>query len=1380
MKCTNWRAISFLLSLFVFAVAGRAQNVITTVAGSTWVFRGDAGPATSAPLGHMQGVAVDAAGNVYASDIGNSLVVKVSPSGILTVVAGNGVGGFSGDGGPATNASLTPAGVAVDAAGNLYVADTDNNRIRKVSPSGMISTVAGNGTSGFSGDGGPAISASLNDPQGVAVDAAGNLYIADYGNNRIRKVNLSGIISTVAGSSARGYSGDGGPATSASLRDPCGVAVDAAGSVYIADAANHRVRRVTSSGIISTVAGNGTWAFSGDGGPATSASLWAPCGVAVDAAGNLYIADKYNDRIRKVSPSGIINTVAGNGAYKFAGDGGSATSASLNDPQGVAVDAAGNLYIADRYNSRIRKVSPAGVISTVAGSSARGYSGDGDPATIARLFWPSGVAVDTAGNLYIADHGNNRIRKVNPSGIISTVAGNGQWAFSGDGGPAISASLNDPQGVAVDAAGNLYIADYGNNRIRKVSPSGTISTVAGNGRYGFSGDGGPATSASLGWVEGVAVDAAGNLYIADTDNGIRKVSPSGIISTVVGNGTVGFSGDGGPATSASLKYPIAVAVDAAGNLYVADDNRIRKVTLAAPLINAGGVVLAAGYAQAPLAPGSILSLFGPNLSAVQGQASSLPLPRTTNGVRVLVNGQEAPLFYVSTTQINAQLPVELTPGTSAQVVVDNNGVSSTPETIQITTVSPGIFTLGPPFGQQGAVLIANTNVLAMPATAGVPSGPTQAGETVSVFCTGLGATDPAVASGSAAPSSPPAVVKSPVAVSIGGLPAMVSFAGLAPGYAGLYQVNAQVPAGIAPSDAVPVVITQGGARSNTATIAIGSGTPARNPQPVISSLSPPSAPSGTSSLTITINGSGFTASSTVTYNGVSHAATFVTSSQLTIALSAWDLAVAGSFAVVATNAPPGGGSAAAVNFAVVPAATTLQQAATPRAFLMGAAAEPSDTSPGRLNEVPYAATLSTQYNMLQPENAMKWRALHPTQETYYFQLGDELVKFGQAHGMKVRGCCLLWYKSASNPSWINDLAKSASAATMSSILQDHITTVLSHYKGQVFAWDVVNEAVSDSQSGVGTDLRSSIWYDSPGIGLSGTGYVEQAFRWAHAADPNALLFYNDFGIEGPGAKFDAVYRMLSDFVRRGVPIDGVGLQMHINPTSGYPSSSGLSQNIRQVAALGLQVHITEMDVGLAVNANGNATADDLQAQAQIYQRILTVCLQNPVCTAFQTWGFTDKYSWIASSYPGYGAALPFDANYQPKPAFTALMNALQTVPLPPHISSVSQVIAQPQLSITIRGNGFGSFPQALPYKGDSNYLQITNNTQGWNAGYTGNVCDVTVNQWSSTGISLVANVNEGGVSNLCPLSVGDRLTIQVWNPQTIAGPATYTVTVAAR
>jgi sugar lactone lactonase YvrE len=340
------------------------------------------------------------------------------PSGIINTVAGDGIRGYSGDGGAATSAEVNiPYGLAVDSAGNIYIADLENNRIRKVTAStGIISTVAGNGTAGYSGDGGAATSAEINFPYGVAVDSAGNIYIADFGNQRIRKVTAStGIISTVAGDGIVGYSGDGGPATSAELDSPTGVAVDGAGNIYIADLGNYRIRKVTvSTGKISTVAGDGIQGYSGDGGPATSAELYYATGVAVDTAGNIYISDVVNVRIRKVTAAtGIINTVAGDGAGGFSGDGGPATSAELSSPWGVAVDTAGNIYISDVSNQRIRKVTAStGIINTVAGDGTVGYSGDGGAATSAELNYPYGVAVDSAGNIYIADTVNNRIRAV--------------------------------------------------------------------------------------------------------------------------------------------------------------------------------------------------------------------------------------------------------------------------------------------------------------------------------------------------------------------------------------------------------------------------------------------------------------------------------------------------------------------------------------------------------------------------------------------------------------------------------------------------------------------------------------------------------------------------------------------------------------------------------------------------------------------------------------------------------------------------------------------------------------------------------------------------------------------------------------------------------
>jgi sugar lactone lactonase YvrE len=303
----------------------------------------------------------------------------------------------------------------------------------------------------------------------VSLDAAGNLYIGDAGNFRIRKVPPNGSLQTLVGNGKEGYSGDGGPATSAEISNPAGMAVDSAGNLYFADFVANVVRKVAPNGTISTVAGNGSPASSGDGGPAVNATLNGPFDVALDAAGNLYIADYFNCEIRKVIPAGTISTVAGIGVCGYSGDGGPATSAQLRGPVAVIVDAAGNLYISDHYNYRVRKVLADGIIITVAGSGNLGYSGDGGSAAGAALSQPFGLALDTAGNLHIADFDNNRVRVVNSQGIITTEAGNGRSGFAGDGGSATSASLNGPVGIAVDPSGNLYIGDSGNNRIRKVT-----------------------------------------------------------------------------------------------------------------------------------------------------------------------------------------------------------------------------------------------------------------------------------------------------------------------------------------------------------------------------------------------------------------------------------------------------------------------------------------------------------------------------------------------------------------------------------------------------------------------------------------------------------------------------------------------------------------------------------------------------------------------------------------------------------------------------------------------------------------------------------------------------------------------------------------------
>jgi YD repeat-containing protein len=358
--------------------------------------------------------------------------------------------------------------------------------------------------------------------------------------------NNTNIITTVAGNGSEGYSGDGGPATEANLCYPYDIAVDAAGNIFIADLWNHCIRKVDASGVITTVAGTGTSGYSGDGALATEAQLYYPNGIAVDAAGNIFIADYYNSRIRKVDASGIITTMAGTGYGGYSGDGGLATEAQLGHPYDVAVDAAGNIFIADYYNSRIRKVDTRGIITTVAGNGYGSYSGDGGLATKARLSYLHDVAVDAAGNIFIADYGNNRIRKVDASGIITTVAGTGTSGYSGDGGPATEARLNYPDGIAVDAAGNIFIADYGNNRIREVDTSGIITTVAGNGYGSYSGDGGPAIEAWLDCPNGVAVDVAGNIFIADNwNNRIRKVSSPSAFAGAITSGGIPFAEENG-------------------------------------------------------------------------------------------------------------------------------------------------------------------------------------------------------------------------------------------------------------------------------------------------------------------------------------------------------------------------------------------------------------------------------------------------------------------------------------------------------------------------------------------------------------------------------------------------------------------------------------------------------------------------------------------------------------------------------------------------------------------------------------------------------------------------------------------------------------------
>lgn len=633
-----------------------SSGVITTIAGNgTSGYSGDGGPATAAALSIIAGIALDHAGNIYLADVYNNAIRKINTSGIITTIAGgNTTGNYSGDGGPATAAELnTPTDVIADTSGNIIFPDANNVRVRKINTAGIITTIAGDGSPGTTGDGGPATASELGVPYKVALDNKGNLFIAELDTNFICKVDTGGIIHVIGGTNSfhRGTDGDGGPATAATMTYPYGLAADTSGHVYFSDVYNSRIRVInTNTGIISNFAATGIFGYGGDGGPAsaaqlsfpqglyfdlssgsllisdgpnnvirevnssgivssiagqcgrydegypaTNAEICTPANIATDVAGNVYIADYDNHRIQEINTStGVITTVAGNGVPGYGaamiGDGGPATNAHLFFPNSMTVDNAGNMYIIDLGNNRIRKVSTAGIITTFAGTDTAGYNADNIPATNAWLNSPSGIAVDNAGNVYIADQRNQRIRKVDNAGIITTFAGTGAATFSGDGGPATAAALQYPADVASDGKGNIFIADIANDRIRKVDGSGIITTVAGNGITGFSGDGGPATSARIFYPNGLKADSLGNIYIVDGNNQrIRIVNSAGIINSVAGNGIAGFSGDGGPATSAMLNGPSGVAFDYNGNVYIADGSnfRVRKVHI--PNVSVPGV-----------------------------------------------------------------------------------------------------------------------------------------------------------------------------------------------------------------------------------------------------------------------------------------------------------------------------------------------------------------------------------------------------------------------------------------------------------------------------------------------------------------------------------------------------------------------------------------------------------------------------------------------------------------------------------------------------------------------------------------------------------------------------------------------------------------------
>jgi uncharacterized protein (TIGR03437 family) len=798
------------------------DGIISTIAGNGVAgYAGDGGnatgvdPAASGMLTNPYGIALDKNGNLYIADNGNHAIRIVSTAGVINTFAGNQTYnfGYSGDGSAANLGQLDyPTDVAVDSSGNVYIADYGNFVIRQVTTDGLIHTYAGNNTNTFSGDGGAPTSAALFQPFGVAVDSSGNVYVSEYGDSRIRKITTgtSAKISTIAGNGNYGFAGDGSAATSAQLNYPRGLCVDSSGNIYIADWGNNRIRKIVSGGNISTVAGSGLLSYSGDGGAAATAQLNVPGSVAVDAVGNVYIADTANNVVRQVT-KGVISAFAGTGTAGFAGDGGAANKAQLNAPQGVAVDAAGNVYIADSGNYRVRVVGANGNISTFAGSGTPGSGGDGGAATAATFYLPSAVATDKSGNVYIADYQVSVVRKVASNGIITTVAGNGGTGYSGDGGLATAAQLNGPSAIALDPAGNLYIAQLADSRVRVVATNGRISTFAGTGANGYTGEGLPALSSQLSAPGGVAADAIGNVFISVAGNRIMKVSPDGAMSTLAGTGFPGYAGDGGPSTSAQLNIPSGIALDASGNLYVADsgNNAVRMLSISGYGLSISGVSNGATNRMGPVSPGEIVVIYGSGL----GPAQLASMQLDSNGVvttslartRVLFNGAPAPILYSIATQVSAVVPFSLT-GTSAQVVVQNGNQTSAPASVTVAPTTPGIFTADS--SGQGQALANNAD-----GSSNGAADPAAVGSMITLYATGAGSLSPAAPDGTILFAPLPKTAL-PVTVMIGGQSATVQSAtGVSNNVAGAVQIIAQIPTGITTGVAVPVVMQVGGVSS---------------------------------------------------------------------------------------------------------------------------------------------------------------------------------------------------------------------------------------------------------------------------------------------------------------------------------------------------------------------------------------------------------------------------------------------------------------------------------------------------------------------------------------------------------------------------------------
>jgi uncharacterized protein (TIGR03437 family) len=882
------RALGILTVIFPCAVMAQSflNSGLSRFAGiDTSSLTGDNGPAYYAAFQGPYAVARDGAGNLYIGEIAR--IRKIDTHGVITTIAGTGVPGDSGDGGAATAAEINyVGGIAIDSQGNLYFSE-DQARIRRIAPDGTISSVAADGNAA-----------------GLAFDSQDRLYMAEPNNALVRVIAKDGSISTFAGTGNPGYAGEGGPAIQAQLSQPVDLAFDATGNLYVAD--GQRVAKIDTHGVLTRIAGNPSLEIgipSRDEIPATQSSLTA-YSVATDPQGDVFVA---TPRVRKITPDGIIHAFAGfeSNSLPFTEACGDALKATVR-AGGMKADANGDVFFINLLASRLEEATAAGKISTIAGAGPNLFTGDGGPAAAATFASPNAIAFDKQGNLYVADTNNNRIRRIDASGMVSTVVGSGGPIYNQDPAcsPDQSSFLRHPQGVAVDAAGDIFIADTGKNRVLKVTPDGTQSVIA----------------TQLSAPQGVLADGAGNIFVTDSGNSaLRKIEANGVIQTlwttgamgsmamdnagdlffsagtsverissangaispVAGTGEFSFSAaPGGVSPLQEIGGASAVALDAAGSIYVADEVKgvIQRISIHCALAVDGGATLRqpAGLAfdakgnlyisdalqgtiwigsptpapahesptpyfgrtgiqsaapanlvtligeppalpiEAPIAPGELLRIrgvcMGPFDPVFDSYGSGGALSTSAGGTQILFNGTAAPLIFVSSGQITAQAPFELDGQNQAPVELTYNGVAIQ-SSISVQAANPAVFTMS---NQPSGPAIA----LNQDGTLNSAANPAPAGSIVVLYATGTGQTAPPGLDGAEPPGSALPAPKLPVLVTIGSENADILYAGDAPGFVGLTQLNIGVPKSIIGGGAQAITLEVGAFPLNQSNVTI--------------------------------------------------------------------------------------------------------------------------------------------------------------------------------------------------------------------------------------------------------------------------------------------------------------------------------------------------------------------------------------------------------------------------------------------------------------------------------------------------------------------------------------------------------------------------------